>query len=66
MTEFVTVEHAGNEAMAELIKQRLDSAGIPCFIAPTNLAAVSGAGAGYAISVPPAQADDARALLAVD
>ena len=66
MDDFVTVEHVGNEAIAEMIKQRLDGAGIPCFIAPTNLAAVSGAGAGYAISVPPAQADDARALLAVD
>jgi len=63
MDEFVTVEHAGNEAMAELIKQRLDGAGIACVIAPTNLAAVAGAGAGYAISVPAGQADDARALL---
>jgi|1185.fasta_scaffold1006209_2 hypothetical protein len=63
MNDFVTIEHAGNEAMAELIKQRLDDAGIPCFIAPTNLAAVSGAGANYSVSVPAGQADDARELL---
>jgi hypothetical protein len=63
MSDFVTVEHAGNEAIAELIKQRLDDAGIPCFIAPTTLAAVAGAGATYAVSVPADKADDARALL---
>jgi len=63
MDDFVTVEHAGNEAMAELIKQRLDDAGIPCVIAPTNLAAVAGAGASYAVSVPAGKADEARDLL---
>jgi hypothetical protein len=63
MNELVIVEHAGNEAMADLIKQRLDQAGIPCLIAPTALGAVSGAGAGYAISVAPDHADAARELL---
>ena len=63
MDDFVTIEHAGNEAMAELLKQRLDDAGIPCLIAPTNLAAVAGAGARYAVSVPTGQAEAARALL---
>ena len=63
MDDFVTIEHAGNEAMAELLRQRLEDAAIPCVIAPTNLAAVAGAGAGYAVSVPAAQAEAARALL---
>ena len=63
MSDFVTVEQAGNEAMADLIKQRLDEAGIPSMIAPSNLAAVAGAGASYAISVPATRADEARALL---
>jgi hypothetical protein len=63
MDDFVTVEHVDNEAMAELVKQRLDDAGIPCLIAPTALAAVAGAGAVHAVSVPAAQADEARRLL---
>jgi hypothetical protein len=63
MDDFVTIEHAGNEPMAELIKDRLDAAGIRCLIAPTALAAVAGAGTVYAVSVPPGQADEARALL---
>jgi|KBSMisStaDraftv2_1062788.scaffolds.fasta_scaffold1184688_2 hypothetical protein len=63
MDDFVTIERAGNEAMAELLKQRLEDAGIPCVIAPTALAAVAGAGAGYAVSVPSDQAEAARALL---
>lgn len=63
MDDFVTVERVGNEAMADLVKQRLDEAGIPCMIAPTALAAVAGAGASYTVSVPPAQVETARALL---
>jgi hypothetical protein len=63
VNDFVIVEHADNEAMAELIKQRLNDAGIPCLIAPTALAAVAGAGAVYAVSVPARQADVARGLL---
>ena len=63
MDDFVTVEHAGNEAIAELIRQRLDEAGIPCVTAPTALAAVAGAGATFAISVPADRADEARELL---
>ena len=63
MDDFVTVEHAGNEAMADMIKQRLDAAGIPCFIAPTALAALAGAGTVYAVSVPAGQVDEARELL---
>jgi hypothetical protein len=63
MSEYVTVEQAGNEAMADLIKQRLEEAGIPTMIAPSNLVAVAGAGASFAVSVPPEKADEARALL---
>jgi hypothetical protein len=63
MDEFVTVGHAGNEAMADLLKQRLEDAGIPCLIAPTDLGAVAGAGAAYAISVPADQAEAARGFL---
>ena len=63
MNDYVAVERADNEAMADLIKQRLDEAGIPCVIATGNLGAVAGAGASYAISVPADRADDARELL---
>jgi hypothetical protein len=64
MSDYVNIEHAGNEAMAELLKQRLDAAGIPCVLVPNDLSAVAGAGAGYAVAVPEAQADAARELLA--
>ena len=63
MSEFVTVEHVDNEAMAELVKQRLEDASIPCLIAPTGLAAVAGAGTAYSVSVAPEQAEAARELL---
>ena len=33
MSEYVTVEEADNEAMADLIKQRLAEAGIACVVA---------------------------------
>ena len=66
MADFVTIEQVGNEAIAEMLKQRLDDAGIPCAIAPTTLAAVAGAGAAYAVSVPRARAEAARALLGED
>jgi hypothetical protein len=63
MNEYVTVERAGNEAMADLIKQRLDEAGIPSVIAPSNIVSVAGAGATFFVSVPPERADEARELL---
>jgi Putative prokaryotic signal transducing protein len=63
VSDYVTIETAGNEAIAELIKQRLDEAGIPCVLVPGNMAAVAGAGASYAITVPPDRADEARELL---
>ena len=63
MNDYVTVERADNEAIADLIKQRLDEAGIPCVIASGNLGSVAGAGATFVVSVPADRADDARALL---
>jgi hypothetical protein len=63
MDDYVKIESADNEAMAELIRQRLDEAQIPCAIVPSDLAALAGAGAHYAVSVPADQADAARQLL---
>jgi hypothetical protein len=63
MNDYVMVERADNEAMAELVKQRLDEAGIPCVIAPSNIVSVAGASASYSVSVPADQADAARELL---
>ena len=59
----MTVERADNEAMADLIRQRLDEHGIPCQLVPSNLSAVAGAGAAYQVTVPADRADEARALL---
>jgi hypothetical protein len=63
VSEFVTITRADNEAMADLIKQRLDERGIPCVLVPSNIAAVAGSGAAYAVTVPAEKADEARALL---
>ena len=63
MPDYVTIERADNEAMAELIRQRLEEGGIPCNVAPGNMAAVAGAGASYTVSVPADRADEARELL---
>ena len=63
MSDYVTIHNAGNQAIAELIKQRLDEAGIPCVLVPGNIVAVAGAGASYAVTVPAERADEARELL---
>jgi hypothetical protein len=63
VTEYVTIDRAANEAIAELIKQRLDQGGVPCMLVPSDLAAVAGAGASYAVTVPADRADEARQLL---
>jgi hypothetical protein len=63
VSDYVTIERADNEAMADLIRQRLDESGIPCRLIPSNLSAIAGAGASYAVTVPPDRADEARALL---
>lgn len=57
------VERAANQAIADMIKQRLDEAGIPCVLVPSNMAAVAGAGASYTVTVPAERADEARELL---
>ena len=63
MSEYVTIEKADNQAVAEMIKQRLDQSGIPCMLVPSNIAVVAGAGASYAVSLPAERADEARELL---
>ena len=63
MSDFVTIERADNEAIADLIGQRLEQAGIPCRVVPGNMAAIAGSGASYTIAVPADRADEARELL---
>ena len=63
MSEYVTIERADNQAIADMIRQRLDEGGIPCILVSGNTAAVAGAGASYAVTVPAERADEARALL---
>ena len=63
VSEYVTIEKADNEAIADLIRQRLDESGIPCVLVPSNMAAVAGAGAAFAVTVPAERADEARELL---
>jgi hypothetical protein len=63
VSDYVQIERADNEAIAELIRQRLEEAGIPCVLVPSNIAAVAGASASYAVTVPPDRADEARAIL---
>jgi len=63
VSDFVTIDRADNEAIADLIKQRLDQGGIPCVLLPSDMAAVAGAGASYAVTVPAERADEARELL---
>ena len=59
----MTIERADNEAMADLIRQRLEEAGIPCRLVPSGMAAVAGAGTAFAVTVPADRADEARELL---
>ena len=63
MREYVTIGKADNQAIADLLKQRLDQSGIPCVLVPSNIAAVAGAGASYAVTVSADRADEARELL---
>jgi len=63
MTDYVTIERADNEAIAEMIRQRLEEGGIPCAVAPGNMAAFAGAGASYTVAVPADRVDEARELL---
>jgi len=63
VSDYVMIEAAANEAVADLIRQRLDEGGIPCVLVPGNTAAVAGAGAAYSVTVPNDRADEARQLL---
>jgi len=63
VSDYVWVQRADNQAMAELIKQRLDDAGIPCVLVESGSAAYAGAGGAYAVTVPAKDADEARKLL---
>jgi hypothetical protein len=63
VSDYVTVERADNEAMADLLKQRLEQAGIPCVVESGRMAALAGAGASYAVTVPANRAEEARDLL---
>jgi hypothetical protein len=63
VSDYVTVERADNEAMAELIKQRLEQAGVRCIVQSGRMAAVAGAGAAYAVTVPAESVDEALQIL---
>ena len=63
VSDFVTIETAANEAVADLIRQRLEEGGVPCVLVPGNTVAVAGAGAAFAVTVPNDRADEARRLL---
>ena len=63
MSGYVTIDQAPNEAIAELIEQRLAEAGIPCVVVPGDIGAVAGAATPYAVTVPAERAEEARALL---
>jgi len=63
VSDYVAVEMADNEAMAEMIKQRLQQGGIPCVVQSGRMSAVAGAGAAYAVTVPAENLDEARQLL---
>ena len=59
----MTIETVPNQAIADMLSQRLDESGIPCVLVPSNMAAVAGAGASYRVNVPADRADEARELL---
>ena len=63
VSEYVTVERADNEAMADLIRQRLEENGIPCILQSGRMAGIAGAGASYDVTVPAEQAEEAKAVL---
>jgi hypothetical protein len=63
VSEYVRIERADNQAIAEMLKQRLEESGIPCVVTPGDIGAVAGAGASYAVAVPAERADEARSVL---
>ena len=63
LDDYVTIERADNEALAEMLQQRLSEADIPCVVVAGNMSAIAGAGASYEVKVPPDRIDEARELL---
>ena len=63
MSDYETVERADNEAMADLIRQRLEESGVPCVVQSGRMASIAGAGASYNVMVPAERADEAREIL---
>jgi hypothetical protein len=61
--DYETVERADNEAMADLIRQRLQESGVPCVVKSGRMASIAGAGASYDVLVPAERADEAREIL---
>lgn len=58
-----TLTVAENEAMAELLQQELDKAGIPCVVESTGASAFQGAAAAYEVKVPKEHLEKAKGLL---
>ena len=55
---------AENEAMAELARQRLEAAKIPCVLVPGDASAYMGAGSSFDLKVPADKVEQAREVLA--
>ena len=53
----------GYDGLHKTLAQRASAAGIPCRMVPSGMAAVAGAGAAFAVTVPAERADEARELL---
>lgn len=58
-----TLTVAENEAMAELLQQELDKAGIPCVVESTGASAYMGAAASFTVKVPKDKLEKAKGLL---
>jgi hypothetical protein len=63
VNDYVTIETAANEAVADMIRLRLEEGGVPCVLVPGNTVAVAGAGAAFSVTVPSDRADEARQIL---
>ncbi len=58
-----TLTTAENEAMAELLQQELERAGIPSVLDPGAASAFQGAGASFAVKVPKDKLAEAKEFL---
>lgn len=52
-----------NEAIAEMTRERLDSAGIPAILKPGDASAYMGASSPYGVAVPAERVAEAKELL---